>query len=79
MIGGTRTWHLFMLRNPTQPYHVVAYTSCPYCGHGSLGLRKDGKIVRHSVGFGSVEKVGPGTRHPNLITRICEGSLKRVG
>ena len=34
----------------------------------------NGKIVRHSEGCGSVEKVGPGTKHPKWRTVICKGS-----
>lgn len=38
----------------------------------------NGHLVRHSVGFGSVEKVGPGTRHPRWRTTVCQGSGKLV-
>lgn len=54
---------------------VVEYTSCPFCTVWSIGLQADGRIVRHTMGWGSVEKVGPGTRHPNLRRNaICKGS-----
>ena len=56
------------------PRRVVAYTSCPECTCGSLGVQANGRIVRHSIGFGSVEKVGPGTCHPSWRTTICKGS-----
>jgi len=61
------------------PRKVVAYTACPDCNCWSLGLQANGRIVRHSIGFGSVEKVGPGTRHPHFRTTICKGSGKYVG
>jgi hypothetical protein len=61
-----------------QPWKVVAYASCPDCPCGSLAVQANGKLVRHSVGFGYVERVGPGTRHPTWKTIICEGSGKRV-
>lgn len=65
------------VKKPTKPYHVVGYTSCPHCTCWSLGLQANGKIVRHSVGVGSVEKVGPRTRRPRLTTTICKGSGKQ--
>lgn len=60
------------------PRHVVRYTSCPDCRCGSLGVQRNGRMVRHSIGFGSVEKVGPGTRRPRWRTIICTGSGKKV-
>lgn len=57
-----------------KPWRIVGYTSCPYCDAWSIGLQANGRIVRHSCGFGSVEKVGPGTRHPLWTTNICKGS-----
>lgn len=57
-----------------KPWHVVEYTTCPKCRAMSVGVQRDGKLVRHSISFGSVEKVGPGTRHPKWRTTICEGS-----
>ena len=56
---------------------VRRYTSCPECGV-SLRVEESGRICRHSYGFGSVEKVGPGTRHPRMRTTICAGSGKLV-
>src|SRR5208282_4504236 len=50
-----------------------------HCSCWSLGLQANGRIVRHSVSCGSVEKVGPGTRRPLLRTVICKGSGKFVG
>lgn len=55
-----------------KPYHVVEYASCPFCNAWSIGVQANGRIVRHSIGFGYVEKVGPGTRHPLWRTTICE-------
>jgi hypothetical protein len=60
-----------------KPWKVVSYTSCPECSC-SLGVQANGKIVRHSIGFGFVEKVGPGTRHPRFRTTICKGSGMKV-
>jgi hypothetical protein len=60
------------------PRRVVAYTSCPECPACSIGLQANGRIVRHSVGFGYVEKVGPGTKHPSWRTTICKGSGKKI-
>ena len=61
-----------------KPWKVVEYASCPDCPCGSLGVQADGRLVRHSTGFGYVERVGPGTRHPTWLTTICKGSGKRV-
>lgn len=58
---------------------VVEYSACPECSCWSLGVQGNGRIVRHSEGFGSVEKVGPGTRHSLLRTTICRGSGAFVG
>lgn len=58
---------------------VVEYTSCPDCDCWSIGVQGNGRIVRHSIAFGYVEKVGPGTCHPNWRTTICKGSGKFVG
>lgn len=61
-----------------QRRRVVRYTACPECRNWSVGVLNTGRIVRHSRDFGSVEKVGPGTRHPQWITSICPGSGKKV-
>lgn len=55
------------------------YADCPECNCWSIGVQANGRIVRHSVDYGAVEKVGPGTRHPWMRTRICKGSGKKVG
>jgi len=60
------------------PRRVVAYVSCPECPCWSLGLQANGRLVRHSIGYGAVEKCGPGTRHPSWRTTICKGSGRRV-
>jgi hypothetical protein len=65
-------------RHGTGPRRVVAYTSCLYCTSWSIAVQANGRIVRHSIGFESVEKVGPGTRHPTWRTTICEGSGRLV-
>ena len=61
-----------------KPWKVVRYTVCPDCPYWSIGVQANGRIVRHSWDFGSVEKVGVGTRHPLFRTKICKGSGKRV-
>lgn len=61
------------------PRRVVGYTACPDCDAWSIGFQANGKIVRHSRDFGSVEKVGPGTTHPEWETTICTGSGKDSG
>ncbi|NOS81102.1 MAG: hypothetical protein HOP32_05910 [Nitrospira sp.] len=53
---------------------VVRYTACPNCSQWSIGVQANGRIVRHSMGCGSVETVGPGTRRPLWRTTICAGS-----
>jgi hypothetical protein len=57
---------------------AISYTACPYCTNWSIRVGANGRLPRHSIGFGSVEKVGPGTRHPTWRTTICEGSGKKV-
>ena len=57
---------------------ILKYASCPECSCWSLAVLKNGRIVRHSMSFGSVEKVGPGTRHPRWRTKICKGSGVKV-
>lgn len=57
---------------------VVEYTACPSCSQWSIGVQANGRIVRHSMGCGSVEKVGPGTRRPKWRTTICPGSGQKV-
>lgn len=57
---------------------VVEYGSCSVCPTWSIGITGNGRIVRHSAWFGSVEKVGPGTRHPMRRNKICEGSGEKV-
>ena len=66
-------------RTPLKPYHVVSYGVCPECTVGSIAIQANGRVVRHSDGgFGYVEKVGPGTRHPRWRTTICKGSGVKV-
>lgn len=60
-----------------KPWTVVRYSACPNCTRSSIGVQHNGRIVRHSIGFGYVEKVGPGTRHPKWRTVICKGSGKK--
>lgn len=47
---------------------IVRYIACPDCTRDSIGVQGDGRIVRHSFGFGGVDKVG--------WTIICTGSGK---
>lgn len=60
---------------PTEAWHVVGYGDCPECTCWSCGVRLDGKLVRHSIGFGSVERFRPGSP---FRTTICKGSGVRV-
>ena len=55
---------------------AVRFSACPDCSWWSLGVMENGRFIRHSMGFGYVEKVGPGTRHPKFRTIICKGSGK---
>ena len=54
------------------------YGICPKCDVMSIRIEPNGKLPRHSIGFGSVEKVGPGTRYPMFRTTICKGSGLKV-
>lgn len=64
--------------DPTSPRRIVEYGPCPDCTCWSCGIQANGRLTRHSVGVGYVEKVGPGTRYPFFRTTICPGSGKRV-
>lgn len=57
---------------------IRRYESCPVCGHCGLRVEENGRICRHSFGFGCVEKVGPGTRWPKFVTTICTGSGMKI-
>ena len=35
-----------------RPWKVVSYSVCSECGHGSIGVQANGRIVRHSYTFG---------------------------
>lgn len=51
-------------------WRAIVYVSCPLCGCGSVATRVDGRIARHSVGCGSVERV-----RPPMATVVCRGSI----
>ena len=55
-----------------KPWHIVGYEKCSWCPW-SPGVRRDGKVTRHSVGFGYVEKFPDGSK---MRTMICPGSNK---
>lgn len=59
-----------------KPWKVVRYSSCPDCTCWSLGVRADGRFVRHSISCGSVERLRPGS--PFRPTPICAGSGKKA-
>ena len=63
----------------TRPYHVVSYTSCPECDSWSIGVRADGRIVRHSIGCGSVGQLSKAQIAVGMKRgTICAGSLRRA-
>jgi hypothetical protein len=49
------------------PRRVVDYTSCPHCDYWSIGVQANGRIVRHTIGMGSVVK-------PPHLKEIYKGS-----
>jgi hypothetical protein len=64
-----------------RPWTVVSWRPCPECdggGLGCVGVQANGRLVRHSVGMGYVERVGPGTYHPNWTTVVCKSSGRKV-
>ena len=62
-----------------RPRRIVEYTACPDCDWWSVGVQANRRIVRHTKGHGSVERVGPGTRYPQFRPGpICPGSGKLV-
>lgn len=70
---GVRVQRLVSLRR------VIEYTACPHCSCWSLGVQANGRLVRHTMGIGYVERVGPGTRYPYFRPgKICPGSGKLV-
>ncbi len=58
----------------TSERRVVSYTACPCCSCWSLGVQANGRIVRHSMGWGSVERCKP----PFVPAPICSGSGRFV-
>lgn len=55
------------------PRRVAEYVACPACACASLGLQVNGRVVRHSVGFGSVEPRAMLERR-GWRTTVCKGS-----
>ena len=65
--------------DPKNRRRVVRYTSCPDCVNWSIGVMGNGRIVRHSISFGSVERLSLGAKRRGLIvTPICSGSGRKV-
>jgi hypothetical protein len=60
------------IKHPDSRQRVVLYSSCPEC-NASISVQANGRIVRHSFGFGYVERVNRLTR-----TRICKGSGRKI-
>lgn len=55
------------------PRQVAEYIACPCCSYWSIGVQANGRIVRHSVGWGSVER----PRNPMFVPApICPASGK---
>ncbi len=52
------------------------YTSCPDCSCWSIRVEENGRICRHTAGFGYVERFPPG--HYFKAGPICKGSGKLV-
>lgn len=48
------------------------YSACPDCVCWSILVQPNGRIVRHTQGFGYVERFPPG--HPFRPGPICKGS-----
>lgn len=57
------------------PWRIVAYAACPDCSNWSLGVRANGRFVRHSIGFGHVENAKM-LKKRGWRTTVCEGSGK---
>ncbi len=57
-----------------EPCKVVGYGSCPVCPSWSLGIRADGRFVRHSPSLGSVEH-SRSVKSGFFRTTVCPGSL----
>jgi hypothetical protein len=51
---------------------VRRYTACPECTMWSIRVEENGRICRHSRGFGYVERFPPGSRM--RATPVCKGS-----
>lgn len=51
---------------------VRRYDACPDCASWSIRIEENGRVARHSVGFGYVERFPPG--HPFRPGPICTGS-----
>lgn len=58
------------------PWHVVGYVSCPKCDNWSVGVQMNGRIVRHTEGFGYVERFPPNV--PFRPGPLCKGSGMKV-
>lgn len=46
-------------KTANSPRRVVEYAHCGFCDCMSLGVQANGRLVRHTMGLGSVVKVKP--------------------
>lgn len=56
--------------------HKKRYTACSKCSCWSLRVEENGKVCRHTIGFGYVENYPP--THPFRNGPICKGSHEKV-
>ena len=55
---------------------VRRYSACPHCSCWSIRVEENGRVCRHTVGFGYVERFPPG--HPFKAGPVCPGSGVKV-
>jgi hypothetical protein len=48
------------------------YGACPECTTWSILIQPNGRVVRHTIGFGYVERFPP--NHPFRPGKVCKGS-----
>lgn len=51
---------------------IRRYGACPNCTKSSIRIEENGRVARHTEGFGYVERFPPG--HPYRPGPICTGS-----
>jgi hypothetical protein len=62
-------------------HHIRRYEACPECTQWSLRVEENGRLARHSRGFGYVERFppgSPGARRGWRPSRVCSGSGRKV-